>query len=847
MSAMADPPRLQGRDIVCVGFADWATDLQTNQHHLMKRLARENRVLFVESLGLRRPQLAGRDVRRIARRLLRGLRGPRQADGLHVLSPLVLPLHGNPLARRVNAWLLPGLVRRAMRRLGMRAPILWAYVPQAEALLEALHPDIVVYHCVDDIAAQPGIDGPSFRASETRFVEHADLVLASAPGLAERLRTISRNVLYAPNVADVQLFSSALRDGPLDAGMAGLPGPRIVFTGAVVTTKLDMDLLVVLAAIRRNWSFALVGPVGPGDPRADVSRLAAEPNIHLLGTRSYEQLPSVLRAAGAGLIPYALNELTRSIFPMKVYEYLAAGLPVVATPLPSLAEVEGVDSAPDAEGIARLLDEALARDTPERSAARSHAAEAHSWERRLEEIATAIDALTPPPSPGSEASSLRPPPSRPDRAAPRPPPSRPNRAALRSAPSCPDPPVGDLLVTTHTPVLRSGRDVRTYGIARALAAAGPLTLLYARFGAPAPDPAFREIPGIELREVVPSRGLRRALAYVRARLAGVPDGFARGISPELAATAAQLASAPSRRRVIADGPTAAAALSGLARRLPVIYNAHNLESSFRHELSPSERRGLRGLRSFEARLLRRSSESWMVSDADIHLAHELAPGAKLRLAPNVVDVAAIQPVFAPEAGPKAGSEAGSEVGPEAGPGAGPEAALEPGDAVGPEQSAIFVANFAYEPNRTALAFLLDDVLPRVWQELPGASLLLAGGGLEASPSEDPRVRAFGYVENLDNAYRQARCAVVPLLQGGGSPLKLIEALAHGLPVIATPRAVAGLRLHPGEDCLVADGGSAFAEALVRVLRDGAPEIARAGRRVAEERYSIEALAALIRA
>ncbi len=241
---MADPPRLQGRDIVCIGFADWDTDLQTNQHHLMKRLALENRVLFVESLGLRRPQLAGRDVRRILRRVVRGLGGSRTVDvrgldgartvdgvggprtamaglgeartpsGLHVLSPLVLPLHANPLARRVNAWLLPRLVRRAARKLGMTRPILWSYVPQAETLVAALQPELVVYHCVDDIAAQPGIDGPSFRASEARFAARAELVLASAPSLAERLGALSRNVLYVPNVADVELFAQALQERP---------------------------------------------------------------------------------------------------------------------------------------------------------------------------------------------------------------------------------------------------------------------------------------------------------------------------------------------------------------------------------------------------------------------------------------------------------------------------------------------------------------------------------------------------------------------------------------------------------------------------------------------------------
>jgi glycosyltransferase involved in cell wall biosynthesis len=396
MAAMPEPARLHGRDIVCVGFADWDTELWTNQHHLMSRLARDNRVLFVESLGLRRPQLAGRDIKRIARRLRRGLAPPRQTDGLHVLSPLVLPFHGNRIVRELNRRLLPMLVRRATRRLHFERPILWAYVPQAEALLDVLDPSLVVYHCVDDIAAQERIDSESFRAAETRFATRADLVLASAPALAERLRTISSNVLDAPNVADTELFSKALipnPSAPPDPGMAALSTPRIVFTGAIVAMKLDLPLLAELASLRREWSFALVGPIGPGEPHADISAITGEPNIHLLGPRTYTELPDVLRAADAGLIPYASNTLTESIFPMKVYEYLAAGLPVVATPLPALADVAEVATAPDAQGLAELLDEALTADSPGRRAERSRAAASHSWDRRLEEIATAVNAL----------------------------------------------------------------------------------------------------------------------------------------------------------------------------------------------------------------------------------------------------------------------------------------------------------------------------------------------------------------------------------------------------------------------------------------------------------------------
>src|SRR4051812_38892650 len=131
---------MHGRHIVCVGFSDWNNELLTNEQHLLVRLARTNRVLFVESLGLRRPQMAGKDLQRIARRLVRGVAPPRAIDGLHVLAPLVLPLHGNPAARRANAEILPRLVARAVRQLGMRDVLLWSFVPQAEVLLEPLAP-----------------------------------------------------------------------------------------------------------------------------------------------------------------------------------------------------------------------------------------------------------------------------------------------------------------------------------------------------------------------------------------------------------------------------------------------------------------------------------------------------------------------------------------------------------------------------------------------------------------------------------------------------------------------------------------------------------------------------------
>jgi glycosyltransferase involved in cell wall biosynthesis len=367
--------------------------------------------------------------------------------------------------------------------------------------------------------------------------------------------------------------------------------------------------------------------------------------------------------------------------------------------------------------------------------------------------------------------------------------------------------VTTLVVSSYMPARGSGRAARTYGIVRALAADGPVDLLHTGFGAAAPDPAYERVEGLRLHAVSNSRGARRSLAWARARKTGAPRAVSRGVSPELGTAAKRLAAAPGRGRVIAEDAMAAVALLGLARRRPVIYSANNLESAFRPGRDPdwgSRRR----LQAFERRLLNAAAETWMPSKADLEGARELAPAAALRYVPNVVDVAAIDARRAPADPPEA----------------------------------LLVANFSYAPNREGLDFLLNEVMPRVWAAAPRLRLRVAGRGYEAPAGADTRVEVLGFVDSLDQLYARAACALVPLLSGGGSPVKFIEALAHGLPVVATPRGAAGVDAESARHYLEGAGAEGFARAVLEALDPArGAAVAAAGRALARSDYSIEAL------
>jgi glycosyltransferase involved in cell wall biosynthesis len=371
-----------------------------------------------------------------------------------------------------------------------------------------------------------------------------------------------------------------------------------------------------------------------------------------------------------------------------------------------------------------------------------------------------------------------------------------------------------VLATSFTPTLDSGRARRTYGVVAALARHGEIDLVYGRFGADKPDRRFEELPGVTFHPVERPSTPARLPAYARARLRGVPDDFARGIWPGIGAKVGALLDAHGSEplRLVAEGPVVAAGLLELAKRRPAVYVAHNLESSFRHRLDESGMSPA-ALQRFERLLLETYAESWMVSEADVKGSEELAPGAGLRLVPNVVDVLATEPV-----GPRSG-----------------------------QRSVAFVADFGYEPNRDGLAFLVEEAMPAVWERAADVELIVAGKGSGEIEPPDPRIKPQGFVPDLRDVYEAAGAVMVPLREGGGSPLKFVEALAYGCPVVATPLAAAGLEITPGSDYIEAPAeGEEFARAILTALDpELANPVAAAGRRLAEQRYSIEALEACL--
>jgi uncharacterized SAM-binding protein YcdF (DUF218 family)/glycosyltransferase involved in cell wall biosynthesis len=348
--------------------------------------ARGHRVLFIENTGVRAPQL--RDLPRVTHRIRnwwRGTKGFREErPNLFVYSPIVLPLPYSRPARWINRFVVMGAVKRWMRATGFYRPIVWTFLPTPLALdlIRAFDPQLTIYYCIDDLASSsPG--ARRIVTSERQLFRQADLVFVTSERLRQRAAEFSAHVHLFPFGVKFDRFDAVRNDSQaLPDDLAALPRPVVGYVGGL-HQWVDQQLVAGVAARLPDVSFALVGPA-----QANVSTLERQPNVHLLGARTHEDVPRYVKGFDVGLVPYRIAEYTANVYPTKLNEYLVMGIPVIATELPEIARFnrdhgDVVAVASDCDAFAAAIRRALGDSTPKTRARRVAVAHSNSWDQRI--------------------------------------------------------------------------------------------------------------------------------------------------------------------------------------------------------------------------------------------------------------------------------------------------------------------------------------------------------------------------------------------------------------------------------------------------------------------------------
>jgi glycosyltransferase involved in cell wall biosynthesis len=333
------------KDIVMLSTAEWDNPFWTNKQHVAVALAKMGyRVLYIDSLGLRRPSASSQDLIRILKRLKKALKAPFEVKkNIWVWSPIILPFQSVPWVRRLNKMLLSGWLYVWQKKLKFKNDIFWTYNPITTNILNLSRFKKIIYHCVDEIKEQPGMPVDSLENGERELARLSNYIFATSKKLYETRKNWNENTYYFSNVADFDHFQKAQHESTqLPRDIQDIPTPRIGFIGAISGYKVDFALIDYLARSNPSYSFVLIGKVGEGDPWSDISKLKQNGNIYFLGAKKYDELPGYLKAMDVAILPNMINEYTDAMFPMKFFEYLAASKPVVSVNLKSLSDFKDI-------------------------------------------------------------------------------------------------------------------------------------------------------------------------------------------------------------------------------------------------------------------------------------------------------------------------------------------------------------------------------------------------------------------------------------------------------------------------------------------------------------------------
>jgi glycosyltransferase involved in cell wall biosynthesis len=375
---------MQGENIIC--FAkDWSED-PTSNNHVMKLLARKNRVLWLNSISTRSPKLSSSsDLQKIARKVRDFARGPVEVEpNLFVYTPIVVPFPHLPGAATINQGILRTTLAALRSRLDMDEYQLWSFIPTAQPYLGMPGQRVVVYYCTDEWSRFSHVDGERIGRMERDLCRQADVVFTTARTLWDRRRGYNPETHLALHGVDHEHFARALdEETQVPEELRDCPGPVIGFFG-LVHDWIDLSLLAYVARNRPDWTVAVIGKAADN---VNLAALQALPNVKLLGRRPYQELPRYCKAFSVGVMPFALNELTFNVNPIKMREYLSAGLPVVSTDLPEVRGFsESVRIARSPEDFLAACEESIAADHPAMRRRRSEAMAGESWEAKVAEL-----------------------------------------------------------------------------------------------------------------------------------------------------------------------------------------------------------------------------------------------------------------------------------------------------------------------------------------------------------------------------------------------------------------------------------------------------------------------------
>jgi len=384
---------LSGQNIVCFSPDPSWRHLWRNRHQIMTRLARRNKVLFIEPAPYFRPVMQA--VRQQGPLALLDSTFYSPMPNLWVYrSPNRYPISGKAPFSKLSFALRKRHLHRVLARLGMSDPILWIFRYDLGEMIGHLHEKLLIYHAVDDYAGYIFPDQKDAYSRqqrvlqmERRILEQADLVFVTAATLLESKRPYNENTYFVPNGVDYEHFATPPARLPDD--VAAISGPRIGYVGAM-NEKLNLELLAAIARRRPDWQLLLIGPALFKQPQA-LHALQALPNSHLLGRKSVDELPAYMHACDVCLMPYAHNRWTENINPLKLYEYLAAGRPIVSTDIPAVRDFHKMLRIADNEdAFIQAIQQALDEDDLNVVARRQRIARQNTWDQRVDALSSII-------------------------------------------------------------------------------------------------------------------------------------------------------------------------------------------------------------------------------------------------------------------------------------------------------------------------------------------------------------------------------------------------------------------------------------------------------------------------